>query len=500
MKKLVHLFLLLWSLSLFAAPVQIKDLPETTTANPSDILDLQINVSGTFRDRKMTLSNLALNLDPQLTAIASSSPAADKLWYWTSLTTGTFSDLSSYGRSLIASANAAAGRILLELPNTATSEPRARNLSAMTLKRSIAAITGVSSGISGATYNQRSGTLFLIRNVTAAPGTIYETTLDGTVLRTITNSNFIDTEAIEWVGSVVGAGTGTLYDVFLVAEEDHTLAASESSISLVLLTTGATTLDRTATNGTDPDNVTTTTAYSGGTIANLGIETVIYDSKRGVIYYTAEKQTDATLDNIAGSANAKIFTRSITATGSTLSFGAESTLCNINALFSGTLTDISDGAYDIQSDTILLLSDESHKVVRLSFTGSVIETLNTPATQPEGLAIHPDSDRIWVVGEPQEFYVYGLGNNPRAFTDVFTQTATIDFPAITGAAVADSSVTVTGAAVGDTVLLGVPNGSMTATAVFFAWVSAANTVTIRYSPKGSEDPASGVFRVTVIRQ
>jgi hypothetical protein len=46
-------------------------------------------------------------------------------------------------------------------------------------------------------------------------------------------------------------------------------------------------------------------------------------------------------------------------------------------------------------------------------------------------------------------------------------------------------------------MIGVPNGSVTATSSYTAWVSAVDTVTIRYSPKATEDPASGTFKVTV---
>lgn len=81
----------------------------------------------------------------------------------------------------------------------------------------------------------------------------------------------------------------------------------------------------------------------------------------------------------------------------------------------------------------------------------------------------------------------------------FSGSATLDFPSTASTAVSDLTITVTGAALGDPVYLGVPNGSQTATATWDAWVSAANTVTIRYSPKATEDPASGTFNVRVIR-
>lgn len=78
-------------------------------------------------------------------------------------------------------------------------------------------------------------------------------------------------------------------------------------------------------------------------------------------------------------------------------------------------------------------------------------------------------------------------------------TATLDFPSTTSTTVSDLTITVTGAAVGDVVAIGVPNGSTTTTGEFTGWVSASNTVKIRYSPKATEDPASGTFKATVIK-
>lgn len=78
-----------------------------------------------------------------------------------------------------------------------------------------------------------------------------------------------------------------------------------------------------------------------------------------------------------------------------------------------------------------------------------------------------------------------------------TAVATLDFPSALGLAAADLTMTVTGAAVGDVVDLGVPNASVPANASFFGWVSVANTVTIRYLPLVAGDPASGSFRALV---
>lgn len=78
-------------------------------------------------------------------------------------------------------------------------------------------------------------------------------------------------------------------------------------------------------------------------------------------------------------------------------------------------------------------------------------------------------------------------------------TATLDFASSGATTVSDLTVTITGAKLGDEVAIGVPHGSVTATGSYYGWVSAANTVTIRFSPKATENPASGVFHVSVLK-
>lgn len=81
-------------------------------------------------------------------------------------------------------------------------------------------------------------------------------------------------------------------------------------------------------------------------------------------------------------------------------------------------------------------------------------------------------------------------------------TATLDFGNLAAIGCEDLTITggnLTGAAVGDTVAVGIPNGSVpTATGYFpLAWVSAADTVKIRYCDLVAGNPASGTFRVDV---
>jgi hypothetical protein len=75
----------------------------------------------------------------------------------------------------------------------------------------------------------------------------------------------------------------------------------------------------------------------------------------------------------------------------------------------------------------------------------------------------------------------------------------LDFPSTGAHSSSDLTITVTGAAVGDIVMLGTPVQDIDAT--FTAFVSAANTVTVRFNHYGSgtSNPASGTFKVYVIK-
>lgn len=95
-----------------------------------------------------------------------------------------------------------------------------------------------------------------------------------------------------------------------------------------------------------------------------------------------------------------------------------------------------------------------------------------------------------------------VGGGGTTIDGIFSATGVLDFASTAAGAVADLTITVTGAALGDTVDLGVPHASTTATSVFTGWVSAANTVTVRFAHThltNAEDPASGTFRATVTK-
>lgn len=90
-------------------------------------------------------------------------------------------------------------------------------------------------------------------------------------------------------------------------------------------------------------------------------------------------------------------------------------------------------------------------------------------------------------------------NGGATVTKILSATATLNFD-LTAITVEDLTITVTGAADGDVVTLGVPNGSVTTSVQYSAWVSAADTVTVRARTSATgENPASGTFRATVIK-
>lgn len=92
------------------------------------------------------------------------------------------------------------------------------------------------------------------------------------------------------------------------------------------------------------------------------------------------------------------------------------------------------------------------------------------------------------------------GTSNRALAKVIKATATIDFPSTSAQQSSDLTITVTGAVVGDVVNVAIP-GSPNANSCFTSWVSAANTVTVRFNNYSASpiDPASGTYNAIVTK-
>jgi hypothetical protein len=93
-------------------------------------------------------------------------------------------------------------------------------------------------------------------------------------------------------------------------------------------------------------------------------------------------------------------------------------------------------------------------------------------------------------------FIAGDGNT---ITKVLSGSASLNFGSIGAAAQADLTITIAGAAVGDEVIMALP-AAPTAGLIFNAFVSAANTVTVRASniTAAPIDPAAATFGAIVI--
>jgi hypothetical protein len=115
----------------------------------------------------------------------------------------------------------------------------------------------------------------------------------------------------------------------------------------------------------------------------------------------------------------------------------------------------------------------------------------TNLTTPENGAVEYDGTNYFATSSSTRYTI----------AKTLTSTASLNFSSTSAQSSADLTITVTGAADGDAVSLGVPNGSVNNNSNYTAWVSASNTVTVRFNnySSGSIDPASGTFRVSVIK-
>lgn len=85
---------------------------------------------------------------------------------------------------------------------------------------------------------------------------------------------------------------------------------------------------------------------------------------------------------------------------------------------------------------------------------------------------------------------------------LLTNTAILDFGNTLAQQSSDLTITVTGAALNDYVIVAPAFGSVVSNSSYSAFVSATNTVTVRFNnySSGAQDPPSGSFKVLVFHQ
>ncbi len=238
-------------------------------------------------------------------------------------------------------------------------------------------LPGAQNGLSGANWNPDTGTLWLITNVGNGGGWSQEYTAEGALIRTVTQNGFLDTEAIAWLGG----------NRYAIAEEN-----GAQRITICTIPAGTTDI---SINRTDVGNVTWPTLLPQS-IGNFGLENMCYNPDADLLYYCAEKPVSGVW---------RIYSMDPDT-------GVSAVLCDVTNTVGGTgnlATDLSDIAYDRADGTLLALSHESNKIIRLTLGGQVVETLPiTNFGQAEGLTLTPDRRRLWVAGEPRQLARFEL--------------------------------------------------------------------------------------------
>ncbi len=112
-------------------------------------------------------------------------------------------------------------------------------------------------------------------------------------------------------------------------------------------------------------------------------------------------------------------------------------------------------------------------------------------TTPEAGAVEFDGTNYFVTSSTTRY----------TLAKTLTNTAALDFSSTSAQTSSTLTITVTGAAVDDVVSLSVPTAAYNANSNYTAYVSATNTVTVIFNnySAGAIDPASGTFRVSVIK-
>jgi hypothetical protein len=127
-----------------------------------------------------------------------------------------------------------------------------------------------------------------------------------------------------------------------------------------------------------------------------------------------------------------------------------------------------------------------------------------------GAGIEADWDNYVLENVSSEIFSNIQGTSPQnevkrmntgVMLSALVETATLDFGNTSAQSSTDLTITVTGATTSDAVTVRVPTGSVAADSSYTTWVSAANTVTVRFNnySAGAIDPASNPFKVIVWR-
>ena len=235
-------------------------------------------------------------------------------------------------------------------------------------------IANLKKDLSALTYDPDRNTLFSVTNTQPE---IIELSLDGTILRRITLSDFGDTEAIEYLSQNTYLITDEReHRLFKVRIDDNTTELSAADFQQLALGIGL--------NG------------------NKGFEGLAYDSENKRIFIAKERDP-VRIYEVRGFP--------YTDPSKPLSVDIQDDPVRNAELF---VHDLSSLQYIAKSGHLLALSDESHLLLELDIDGKPISSLSLRAgkhglkntvQQAEGVAMDHDG-ALYLVSEPNLFYIF----------------------------------------------------------------------------------------------
>ena len=226
----------------------------------------------------------------------------------------------------------------------------------------------VEENLSGVSFDRERCTLWAVRN---RPCGLYEVSLDGSTLRVFDlDATFYDTEGV-------------------VVLESGTVAITEEDLNTINICD----VRRDGAGGVlDRASCTTIETGVASAVTNKGIEGVAWDAARARFYIIIEKAPMRVLSVGLDGRVAELF--------------------DAEVAFAGVCTDLAGLAYDAVADNILVMSQESGVLLRVSLAGEILERRDVDGQQPEGFTFF--GPHLWVVGEPNELFHYAAATPPAA--------------------------------------------------------------------------------------
>ncbi|GMH44925.1 hypothetical protein BSKO_12882 [Bryopsis sp. KO-2023] len=217
-----------------------------------------------------------------------------------------------------------------------------------------ASLPGIWENASGVTYSHETGTIWV---VSRSPLKLVEYDLDGNLMQEFDLPGMRDPEGVAWMWG----------GLFAVAEE-------ASHIQLMNMKQGY--MEETGRIWVELP----------GLEPNLGLEGLAFDLKHRCFYVVEEKNGKNVLQVSLSGRNKVLF---------------KSHHLNIG--------DMAGIYYSNDNESLFILSQESKTVSKVDLEGELLESIGIAGVQPEGLTFSPDGERMIIVSEPNELYVYSAG-------------------------------------------------------------------------------------------